>query len=652
MVRIKLPGDVAAWVLTDPTLIGQVLAGGPFSKHLRSHLPSASGLPAGREVSADGAAERRRLAGVVERALDVGLFEGMAGHREVALHRVCDRLALLSSAEIVDLREQFAVTSAIQAVRLLLGATGEHAEVLGECVGALLNPAGGCTQTIADDTPRLDRLVEAVRALVADKRADPTDGDLTTALLATHYAGELTEHAVTAALVAVIVATAPMTTHIITAALDDLLTRPGRRRAALYGDLSWSELIEDALRRRPLPIQLLARVTTEAVTLGDAALAAGELILLWPDRDADAPAYSVKPGATDPDQHPQAPGDWDPFRRMGKSLARRYAREVIPTFARRFPDMAPASADRGGAHVAAAARLGRGEPSTLTATLTDGPRRGFRLAWWGHPVAEVIGVASDLYRWSDDITCRQCAPVIDRTELRTTMVYRVHDPAIPWYVTVEIHRCQDGHARMIIRPTATVIRLARDHDAGPDPEDPQTRLFWVAVDAADGSHRTLVRARHIDDHLHCAGCDRCYGRATAEILDNDIPDWLHPLTIDWCDHCVTTTLSVYTEHGPGVTDAHLPSPPTGRADGDSIALPRLTDRLAAHADLEPDSASYRAKLAADLIECAETGNVSADLAVLFEAFDHDLRDYSRTRGHAPGQTGTGDSPVLDVPERP
>ncbi|MGN2636460.1 hypothetical protein ACTD5D_09760 [Nocardia takedensis] len=319
--------------------------------------------------------------------------------------------------------------------------------------------------------------------------------------------------------------------------LSALLSDPALLRDAVLGAVPWTTLVHDTTPDQPLPAYLPVRVATAALSLGGAELRAGEVLLL-------RPVGADSSGGPDRGGYPSG------------SPARDHAVLALSTLVYRFPNMTAVDDLEAGEGLPAV-RLGRAEPSCWTATITDGPTRIFDVRAPHDAVVQIRGVMTDLYRSTDPGACRFCpAPVFGRRELRTFAVYRL-DAELPWYVTVEIHRCQCGHCRMITRRTPTVLRPADDLHPSPTPDDLDGPVRTFTIEAVDGTRTATVNARPTDFQLTCNTCGRCFWLATYRILD-PTPTWLEMLEIHWCGACSSLSLGPHWADEYRAADADAP----------------------------------------------------------------------------------------------
>ncbi|MGN2636452.1 hypothetical protein ACTD5D_09720 [Nocardia takedensis] len=546
LVRIGLPDGVAAWLVLDAGLIGQVMVDPRISEDLHGHWPPlrdkriTAAWPlyswlATSMLTSDGL-EHGRLRELARESFSTAGIAELEGYLGVAVEQLCDRLAETPEGQIVDLRREFADEFSIRAICLLLGVDLDHAATVGACAAAILDSGLDPQPATAD----AERMYQAVGALLEFKRANPReDGrDLTTELLAAHATGQLTEQQLSATVALIVAAGVETTAHWLDHSIHTLLTRPRLRVDALYGAVSWTTLIKETLRSRPPLVRIPSRVATEDTVVGGVPIEAGELIL-------------VSLGAAG---------------LLGEPLARRVAAIGIPMLMQRFPHMAlsidPSEIEqrRGGivdGHRALPVRLGRPAP-ILTYTFTDdGPTRAFHRRQGEEPAVELVGVGTDLYRTTDPAVCRFCEPPA-RWETRVTIVHRVHEPNAPWYIAAEIHRCQCAHATLICRAVPTVVRPVDDHEgvAHPDHPDVPVRAFSIAPVAGD-EPVTVVSALEIDSHVECPNCERYYGLTLYEIID-ETPAWLYTHGINWCAGCGVAQLTAHTREDHTVTDAPTP----------------------------------------------------------------------------------------------
>lgn len=157
--------------------------------------------------------------------------------------------------------------------------------------------------------------------------------------------------------------------------------------------------------------------------------------------------------------------------------------------------------------------------------------RMFVMNSYGHPRQHLTAVAADTYR-----PCQQC-PGDYEADFHTVTVYLVTAPAVPWWLTLEIHCCPGGHSGLVVRMTKALLRpdlwtprrLPRPLRSGQC-----VRAFEVTN--VDGGHSAKLTGTEIDSDLECESCSRPYGVTIYELSESTVPSWIS-LEIHYCDSC-------------------------------------------------------------------------------------------------------------------
>lgn len=226
-----------------------------FTAHREGRLPAQWQLNAFALVSgmttADGD-DHRRLRGPATKAFTPRRVAAMRPWIEKLAADLLSELPARCDADgVVDLRRHFAYPLPMGVICELLGVDPAHRDSLHELTHRMVS-----TSSTAADAMAAQGEIHAIFAqVVADRRARPGD-DLASALIAAcdedHGArdrgDQLSDAELTGTLLLMVVAGHETTLNLITNAVRALCGHPGQLELALAGDLSWTAVVEEALR--------------------------------------------------------------------------------------------------------------------------------------------------------------------------------------------------------------------------------------------------------------------------------------------------------------------------------------------------------------------------------------------------------------------
>jgi cytochrome P450 len=293
----------------------------------------------GSLVFRDGAEHAGRR-GVVSRFFTprrvAGLRDGLVG----ILDPLLSRMAARADADgCVDLHAELAVPFAARVLCRLLGLPEEEADALGPLMRRM-EPAFEFTVT---DTQRR-RMWEAGAAtgerllrLAAQRRARPGD-DVVSALVARHDGDD---DALAGELALLMAAGFDSPVSMIGLGLRLLLEHPDQA-AALRADPGLGAAATEEILRVEPPVQVLTRVATDPVELGDVAVTPGSLVLLVLGAANRDPSVVAEPERFDIRRTPPAGlslGGGIHYC-LGAAVGRLQGEVVFPRVLRRFPRLA------------------------------------------------------------------------------------------------------------------------------------------------------------------------------------------------------------------------------------------------------------------------------------------------------------------------
>ncbi|MFD3484018.1 cytochrome P450 [Streptomyces sp. NPDC058665] len=349
VVRIKLPGDVMAWSVTDHALLNDMIADPRFSKDwrnwnavLRGEIsdgwPLIGMVKVTNMVTSDGQ-EHRRLRKLVTQTFTPRRVQELRPRIEQIVEELLD--ALPSHVEddgSVDLRRHFAHPVPMRVICELFAVPEHERPRLKELMDNIFRSDLGPEEVTASQTEQYELLAR----VVANCRAHPGP-DLTSALIAARDEDpeSLSEEELVGTLLLMLSAGQETTLSLITNAVRALLTHPDQRAVAEQGDEAvWADVVEETLRWDAPIGNFPFRYPLEDVEIAGVPIPKGEAIM--------APYSAV---GRDKAQHGEAADEFDitrdqrkhlafshgPHFCLGAPLARLEAALAIPAVFRRYP---------------------------------------------------------------------------------------------------------------------------------------------------------------------------------------------------------------------------------------------------------------------------------------------------------------------------
>ncbi|MEV7422744.1 cytochrome P450 [Streptomyces sp. NPDC091212] len=352
VVRVRLPGDVMAWSVTDHALLAELVSDPRFSKDwrnwnaiLRGEIsdgwPLIGMVKVTNMVTADGS-EHRRLRKLVTQTFTPRRVEELRPRIEAIVTELLDALPSYAGADgSVDLRQHFAHPVPMRVICELFGVPEHERPRLKELMDNIFRSDLPPEEVTASQIEQYQLLAR----VVGTRRAEPGD-DLTSALVAARDADpeSLSEEELVGTLLVMLSAGQETTLSLITNAVRALLTHPEQRGLAERGDERvWANVVEETLRWDAPIGNFPFRYPLEDVEIAGVRIPKGEAIM--------APYSAV---GRDTAQHGADADRFDLTREqrkhlafghgahfcLGAPLARLEATVALPAVFARYPELA------------------------------------------------------------------------------------------------------------------------------------------------------------------------------------------------------------------------------------------------------------------------------------------------------------------------
>ncbi|MEV5010594.1 cytochrome P450 [Streptomyces sp. NPDC055692] len=349
--RVLLPGDIDAWSITDPDLIRRLLTHPDISKDAHQHWPAYIDgevpetwplriwVDVRNALSAYGT-EHRRLRRPLAAAFATRRVRALMPQIEEIARTLLDEVAAAGPDQVVDLREKFAWRLPLLVVNVLLGVPDDLHDDFRNAVGALF---------VTNATPEAaaaagKRVYELIWQLVERKRETPGD-DVTSALVAAHAEGELSDQELADSFVLLIGAGHETTVNLLDHAVTNLLTHPDQLHLAASGHTPWEQVVDEALRLEAPIATIIMRFAVRDVTDETTGItfAKGDAMVI------NYAAVGRAPGVHGPDAdrfdtsrptaHQHLAFGHGAHMCLGAELARIEARIALDALFTRFPNM-------------------------------------------------------------------------------------------------------------------------------------------------------------------------------------------------------------------------------------------------------------------------------------------------------------------------
>jgi cholest-4-en-3-one 26-monooxygenase len=269
--------------------------------------------------------------------------KAIAQHEDTILDITTGVLDSIESCETCDLVSDVAQPVVARVIGSFMGLDPEDDIPWATAINTILgfgdpdlNPKG-LEQLVAEDVPAM---FQKCMALVADRRANPTDDLLSTLVFAEIDGDRLTDEEIFAGFVLLMAAGNDSTKATYSSCMHALLTNPDQRQLLVDDPSLVPSAVEEALRMFPA-FAHFRRTATKDTELGGCPIKKGDKVALWyPSSNRDADRYE-DPHRFDVTRNPehQAFGAGGRHFCLGTALARLELRLLVGETVRRFPDM-------------------------------------------------------------------------------------------------------------------------------------------------------------------------------------------------------------------------------------------------------------------------------------------------------------------------
>jgi 2-hydroxy-5-methyl-1-naphthoate 7-hydroxylase len=350
VTRIMLPGGVLAWSVAGFEAARQALTDQRFSKDPRRHWTAYVQGEIGADFPLIGwvlmenltttyGADHSRLRRLTAKAFTPRRVEAMRPSIEKIVGALLDELAIGEPGAVVDLKARFARPLPAQVICDLFGVPEDARDQM--LRGGEVNV--DTTITAEEATANVEQWHQELLDFVAGKQQRPSD-DLTTDLIGAQEedGSRLTDAELVGTLHLMLATGTEPVMNLIANTVRELLLHPEQLALVKSGQVSWQDVIEEALRVQAPVAHLPFRFAVADVELGGVTIAKGDPVLInfaAAGRDparhgADADAFDI----TRADKEHVSFGA-GMYRCIGNPLALLEAMVALPALFERFPDM-------------------------------------------------------------------------------------------------------------------------------------------------------------------------------------------------------------------------------------------------------------------------------------------------------------------------
>ncbi|OXM51882.1 cytochrome P450 family protein [Amycolatopsis alba] len=349
ITQVELPGGVIGWSVTGYQAARQVLADNRFAKdpqkwtkytegEIPSNWPLIGWLLMDNMTTNDGE-DHNRLRKLVSRGFTPKQVELTRPLIQKIVDDLLDGLSGFGADEVVDLKGRFATPLPARVICDMFGVP-ESARA-----SALRGAGVNVTTTTTGDEAEanVELWHQELTDLAEFKREHPGD-DLTSLLLAAREedGSRLTDEEMVGTLHLMLGAGSETLMNALSAAVVALLSQPEQKELLDSGQVSWDDVIEEALRVNAPVAQLPLRYATEDIEVAGVTIRKGDPVLM-----------GFTAIGRDPENHGETAGQFDATRAdkthlsfghgahfcLGAPLARLELRIALPALFARYPDL-------------------------------------------------------------------------------------------------------------------------------------------------------------------------------------------------------------------------------------------------------------------------------------------------------------------------
>jgi cytochrome P450 len=286
--------------------------------------------------------DHTRLRKLVSKAFAPKVVKALASDITALVDSLLDKVAEAGRFEVID---DLAHPLPVAVICRLLGVPIEDEPQFSRASALLASALDPVISFTGQAPDSIDEMFQArlwlrgyLRDLIARRRSDPGD-DLMSALIGVEESGDqLTEEEIIATCNLLLVAGHETTVNLIANAILAMLRHPTLWAALSADSQRVSAVVEETLRYDP-PVQLMGRIASDDMTIGDTAVPRGDVMMLLLAAAHHDPAAFDRPDEFDPDRETIRHLGFGkgPHFCLGAPLARLEAAVALSKVTARFP---------------------------------------------------------------------------------------------------------------------------------------------------------------------------------------------------------------------------------------------------------------------------------------------------------------------------